>query len=159
MNVESAQNRTEIFLIKIRRIRLQHLAVLLQYYKDFNMVWTKVWVKLIQTCIASDTQFLWFDLLLMILLSSSRHTWPWCGLNAAAAAAAWPDTLGVREPGGTDQKCHSRMDSLATAGHQLSSETAVKACRWIKQQSVIPFLYVWWMLFSYALDKWDLSLF
>lgn len=32
--------------IKIKGIILEYLAVLLQYYKDFNMLWTKVWVKL-----------------------------------------------------------------------------------------------------------------
>lgn len=115
------------------------------YYKDFNMLWNKVWVKLTQTCIASNTWFVCFGLSVMILLSSSRHTWPCCGLNSAAAAP-WPDTLGERNLGGQTRNATVgwtvRPQLDRQSGHswppaQLWDCSGV--CRWVRTN--------WWYLF------------
>lgn len=118
------------------------------------MVWTKVWVELTQTCIASDTQFFWSFCDDSAQFMKACMTSVWAELCCCCSSTWHP---GSERAGGTDQKHRSGMGSLATAGHQHSSGTAVKAFRWAKQQSVIRFLYVWCLLFSYTLDKRDLS--
>lgn len=146
--------------IKIKGIILERLAVLLQYYKDFNMIWIKVWVKLTNSYKfvnwqTSDTQCVWFDLSVMILLRSSVQAGAGrAGLSCCCSSTWHPENVGSR---GTDQKYCSQMDNLAPTSAALKLQ--LWRCRWIKKQSVIYFLCVQYLLLSYTLNKQDLSLF